>query len=182
MWNSHGQQVMNPPPSRPYMRYGLGALNYYMGETVVLFRRRKHRREVPELLQAVGDTHLTGTIYAAWDDADTHADDEVETVVRAASGRLVLLYLPTNSPWLHPIEVWWRHFRPEVIPDELSPTLAALLQVAQKFFDRNNQCSYRVLSIVGALHTLRGCTETVKDPVQPITPFEYEIVPRRSGQ
>ena len=43
-----------------------------------------------------------------------HEDDEVEAVVRAAAGRLVLLYLPTYSPWLNPIEMLWRHFRREV--------------------------------------------------------------------
>jgi hypothetical protein len=44
-------------------------------------------------LQALVDKQPTGTIYVAWDHADTHADDEVEAVVRAAAGRLVLLYL-----------------------------------------------------------------------------------------
>jgi hypothetical protein len=38
------------------------------------------------------------TVYVAWDKATTHADDEVEAVVRSAVGRLVLLYLPTYSP------------------------------------------------------------------------------------
>ncbi len=32
------------------------------------------------------------------------ADDEVEEAVRAAAERLVLLYLPTYSPWLNPID------------------------------------------------------------------------------
>jgi transposase len=31
-------------------------------------------------------------------------DDEVEAVLRRAAGRVVLLYLPTYSPWLNPIE------------------------------------------------------------------------------
>jgi putative transposase len=31
-------------------------------------------------------------------------DDEVEVVVRDADGRLALLYLPTHSPWLNPID------------------------------------------------------------------------------
>jgi putative transposase len=34
-------------------------------------------------------------VYVAWDNANTHEDDEVEEVVRAAAGRLVLLSLPT---------------------------------------------------------------------------------------
>jgi hypothetical protein len=58
---------------------------------VVLFRRRQRRQEVAERVQALVDTHPTGTIDAAWDHADTHAEDDVEAGVRAAAGRLVLL-------------------------------------------------------------------------------------------
>jgi DDE superfamily endonuclease len=95
LWSPRGQQVMIPTPGQPYKRDGLGAVNDHTGETVVLFRRRKRRQEVAELLQSLVDTHPTGTIYVAWDNADTHADDDVEAVVRAAAGRLVRLYLPT---------------------------------------------------------------------------------------
>ncbi len=66
------------------------------------------------MLEALLAKHPTGTVYVAWDNASTHEDDEVEAVVRAAAGRLVLLYLPTYSPWLNPIEMLWRHFRREV--------------------------------------------------------------------
>jgi transposase len=150
MWSPQGQQVMIPTPGQPSKRYGLGAVNYYTGETVVLFRPRKRRREVAELLQALVDRHPTGTIYIAWDNANTHADDDVEAVVRAAAGRLVLLYLPTYSPWLNPIEMLWRHFRREVTHCELFTTLAALLQAARDFFARHNCCPQQVLSIIGS--------------------------------
>jgi len=142
---------MIPTPGQPYRRYGLGAVNYHTGETVVLFRRHKRRREVAELLQALVDQHSTGTIYIAWDNADTHEDDEVEAVVRAAAGRLVLLYLPTYSPWLNPIEMLWRHFRREVTHCELYETIDALLRAAQNFFERFNQVPRQVLSIIGSL-------------------------------
>lgn len=141
---------MIPTPGVPHKRYGLGAVNYHTGETVVLFRRRKRRREVAELLQALVARHATGTIYVAWDNADTHEDDEVEAVVRAAAGRLVLLYLPTYSPWLNPIEMLWRHFRREVTHCELFETVAALLRAAQDFFDRSACCPQQVLSIIGS--------------------------------
>jgi putative transposase len=150
LWSPRGQPVMIPPPGQPYKWYGLGAVNYHTGETVVLFRHRKRRREVTELLQALVNKHPTGTIYVAWDNADTHADDEVEAIVRAAAGRLVRLYLPTYSPWLNPIEMLWRQFRREVTHCELFPSLAALLQAAQAFFDRHTLCPHRVLSILGA--------------------------------
>jgi putative transposase len=128
----------------------LGAVNDHTGDTVGLFRRRTRRREVAEWLQAVVDRHPTGTIDIAWDHADTHCDDEVEAVVRAAAGRLVLLSLPTYSPWLNPIEMLWRHFRREVTHGELFVSLDALLKAAHAFFDRYNQGPPRVLSIIGA--------------------------------
>jgi putative transposase len=84
-----------------------------------------------------------------WDNADTHEDDEVEAVVRGAAGRLVLLYLPTYSPWLNPIEMLWRHFRPEVTHCELFENIDALLKAAQAFFDRYNLSPSLLLSVIG---------------------------------
>jgi putative transposase len=77
-------------PGQPYKRDGLGAVNSHTGETVGLFRRRKRRREVAKRLPALVDKHPTGTISIAGDNADTHVDDAVEAVVRAAAGRLGL--------------------------------------------------------------------------------------------
>jgi transposase len=150
MWSPVGQQVMIPTPAQPTKHYGIGAVNYHTGETVVLLKRHKRRREIAELLQALVDKHPTGTIYVAWDNACTHEDDEVEMVVRAAAGRLVLLYLPTYSPWLNPIEMLWRHFRREVTHCELFQTVKALLIAAREFFDRYNQDPSCVLSIIGS--------------------------------
>jgi transposase len=99
------------------------------------------------------EKHPTGRVYVAWDNADTHKDDEIEAVLRGAAGRLVLLYLPTYtaSPWLNPIEMLWRHFlRREVTHCELFPTIKALVAAAYAFFDRYNRCPWRVLSIIGS--------------------------------
>jgi putative transposase len=153
MWSPLGQQVMIPTPRQPYKRYGLGAVNYHTGETVVIFRQHKRRREVAELLEAILDRHPTETVYVAWDNSSTHEDDEVEAVVRGAAGRLVLLYLPTYSPWLNPIEMLWRQFRREVTHCELFDSVKALLSAAQNFFDRYRERPNRILSIIGALPT-----------------------------
>ena len=150
MWSPKGQQVMIPTPGQPEKRYGIGAVNYHTGETVVSFERRKRRREVAKLLEALVAKHPTGTIYVAWDNADTHQDDEVEDVLRAAAGRLVLLYLPTYSPWLNPIEMLWRHFRREVTHCELFASVKALLVAAAAFFARYNQEPHKTLSIIGS--------------------------------
>jgi transposase len=104
---------MIPTPAQPTRRYGLGAVDWYSGEVVVISRPHKRRREVAELLEALRARHPHGTVYVAWDNASTHEDDEVEAVLRGAASRLVLLYLPTYSPWLNSAEMLWRPYRRE---------------------------------------------------------------------
>jgi transposase len=159
MWSPKGQQVMIPTPGQPTKHYGIGAVNYHTGETVVLFRRHKRRKEIAELLRTLLEKHPDETVYVAWDNATTHEDADVEAVVRGAAGRLVLLYLPTYSPWLNPIEMLWRHFRREVTHCELFASVKALLAAAQDFFARYNQEPQRVLLILGATpKNLSVCT------------------------
>ena len=137
---------MIPTPGQPKKHYGIGGVNYHTGETVVLIRKRKRRPQIAEFLETLLDKHPDQIIYVARDNYSFHQDQEVEAVVRGAAGRLVLLYLPTYSPWLNPIEMLWRHFRREVTNYELFETVKALLRAAQDFFDRYNQTSERVLS------------------------------------
>lgn len=139
---------MIPTPGQPKTHYGLGAVNYHTGKTVVIIRKRKRRQEVAELLQALLEEHPSGTVYVAWDNASMHQDEEVEEVVRGAAGRLVLLYLPTYSPWLNPIEMLWRHFRREVTHCELFKTVKSLIDASRDFFKRYNENPKTICSII----------------------------------
>lgn len=141
---------MIPTPRQPYKRYGIGGVNYHTGETVVIVQRRKRRQEIAEFLQLLLEKHPHETVYVAWDNCSTHEDDEIEAVVRAAAGRLILMYLPTYSPWLNPIEMLWRHFRREVTHCELFESVNALIEATVDFFKRYNQTPEKVLSIIGA--------------------------------
>jgi len=104
MWSPVGQQVMIPTPGQTNKRFGIGAVNYHTGETVVIVRKRKRREQIAELLTQLLVKHPTRPVYVAWDNADTHSGGEIDVIVRGAAGRLVLLYLPAYSPWLNPIE------------------------------------------------------------------------------
>jgi len=141
---------MIPTPGQTKKHYGIGAVNYHSGETVILVRKRKRRKEIAELLEALLDKHPDETIYVTWDNANTHQDDEVEAVLRGAAGRLILLYLPTYSPWLNPIEMLWRYFRREVTHCEIFENIKALISATYDFFERCNHQPNYVLSVIGA--------------------------------
>jgi transposase len=72
---------------------------------VVQFQQHKRHREIAQLREALVEKHPIGTIYIAWDNVNTHQDEEMDAIVQAIGDRLVLLYLPTYSPWLNPIEI-----------------------------------------------------------------------------
>jgi hypothetical protein len=103
-----------------------------------------------QLLEALLERHPQETISVAWDNVNTHQDDEVEAVVRAAAGQVVLLSLPTSSPWLNPREMQWRHFRREVTHGARFETKHALLAGARAFFDRYNQYPEQIWSVIGS--------------------------------
>lgn len=150
MWSPIGQQVMIPTPGQTNKYYGIGGVNYHTGETLVLVRKGKQRAQIAELLAALLTKHPTQTVYVAWDNAHTHAGGEVEAVLRGAAGRLVLLYLPTYSPWLNPIEMLWRHWRREVTHCELFESIKKLIDATYNFFDRYNQMNHKTRAIIGA--------------------------------
>jgi len=72
LWSPRGQQVMVSTPMQPIRQYGLGAVNWYTGQTLVITRKHKRRREVAELLEALLERHKHERIYVAWDNASTH--------------------------------------------------------------------------------------------------------------
>jgi transposase len=151
---------MIPTPGHPTKRSGIGAVHDHTGETVVLCKPHKRRREIAALLHALLEQHPEETVSVAWENATTHEDDAVEAVVRSAAGRLVLLYLPTYSPWRNPIEMLWRHLRREVTHGALFESIKTLVAAAQDFFARYNRCPERILSIMGAIpKNLSVCTK-----------------------
>ena len=102
-----GRQIEIPTHGKDKRAYGIGAVNYHTGETVMITREHKRRVDVADLLRALLAYHETGTIYLTWDTCSTHSDKEIDAILKEANGRLVLLYLPTYSPWLNPIEMLW---------------------------------------------------------------------------
>ena len=126
MWTRIGQQGMIPTPGQERRAYGIGAVNYHTGETVMLTRKHKRKPDMADMLRRLVAYHATGTILLVLDNSPTHVGDDIDAVVRDAHGRLVLLYVPTYSPWLNPIEMLWRSMRYAVTHCELFTALAEL--------------------------------------------------------
>lgn len=67
MWSPVGQQIMIPTPWVKRKHFGIGAVNYHSGETVVKVEKRKRRKEIAPFLQILLDKHPGQVVYVAWD-------------------------------------------------------------------------------------------------------------------
>jgi transposase len=150
MWSPVGQQVMIATPGKPAKQYGIGAVNYHSGETFVIFRKSKKRAQIAEFLRLLLDRYADKRIILAWDNVHTHKDGEVEKIELEFPDRLKLLYLPTYSPWLNPIEMLWRHYRREVTHCELFEFPENLIDASKNFFEKYSHNPQRILSIIGS--------------------------------
>jgi putative transposase len=148
MWTRIGEQVEIPTPGQERRAYGIGAVNYHTGETVMITRKHKRKPDIADMLRALLVRHGTGTIFLALDNSPTHFGDDIDAVVGEANGRLVLLYLPTYSPWLNPIEMLWRSMRYAVTHCELFISLAELETAFLDYFARTPTMNVR--SIIGS--------------------------------
>ena len=143
-----GQQVEILTHGQDQRAYGIGAVNYHTGETVMITRDHKCRSDIAVFLRALLAKHAIGTIYLTWDNATTHVDGEIDTILKEANGRLVLLYLPTYSPWLNPIEMLWRSMRYNVTHCELFVTIDDLKAAFLEYFATTSKET--VLSVIGS--------------------------------
>ena len=143
MWIIRGQQVQIPTHGQDERAYGIGAVNYHTGETVMITREHKRKPDIAVFLRALLAHHPTGTIYLAWDHATTHFGGDVDKVLKEANGRLILLYLPTYSPWLNPIEMLWRNMRYNVTHCELFITIDDLETAFLNYFMTTSEDAVR---------------------------------------
>jgi transposase len=145
---NRGQQVQIPTHGQDERAYGIGAVNYYTGETVMITREHKCKVDIGVFLRALLARHATGTIYLSWDNSYTHFGGDIEIILKEANGRLVLLYLPTYSPWLNPIEMLWRSMRYSVTHCELFEAIGELESAFLDYFATTPKET--VLSVIGS--------------------------------
>ena len=87
-----------------YLNAAIGALHTQEPSTVTVQRLAKSVREISRLYSDAE------RIYLAWDNWPNHDHPKVFEAL-ASQPRVRVLPLPTDSPWLNPIEKVWRRIR-----------------------------------------------------------------------
>lgn len=152
-WAKIGKQQKVDTPRQNQKAYAIGAVDYHKGEVVHLLSPRKDRAAFSSLVEMVLRAYPEMEVYLVVDNYICHKG------IKIAEGRLNLVYLPTYSPHLNPIEKLWWHMRRQVTHNYLFSSIEALKEAVARFLSGLNACREKVLRLV------TGATKISRDLV-----------------
>lgn len=155
-WTLEGTQrkVMTPGVNKKL--YGFGAVNYLTGQTIYRIEDHKNSASfcafVEQFMQAVlhsPDYHGQKIVLVV-DNFIIHHSKKTLKFLEKYADQLMLLALPTYSPWLNLIELLWKHLRRKVTHNHLFQDIAQVVQAVCSFLKTLNETPGLTLSIIGA--------------------------------
>lgn len=147
-WMAKGGQKQVDTPRQNQKAYALGAVDYYNGEVLHLLSPRKDRAAFSSLVEKVLRAYPELEVYLVVDNYICHKG------VNVAEERLKLVYLPTYSPHLNPIEKLWRYLRRRVTHNYLFNNLQELKQAVASFFAWLKSCPQVALHLIKGEHEI----------------------------
>ena len=144
-WTRKGVQVHVPTPGNNDKRYCFGAVDYHTGESFFRLSRKKDSKAFVAFLR-----QMTKKIILVLDNYSVHKTQAVRDFVKEHAARLRLVFLPTYSPWLNPIELFWRHLKKQVLANRLFHSLAAELRELWRCLNNIAADCQHVRRLIGA--------------------------------
>lgn len=134
MWMLVRQQVrIHVPPNWNRCFHIFGALEVGTGEWVYRFFDQRTRKEFIAFLEHLLTVYPRGCIFLILDNGSIHTAKEVLEWL-ATHPRIQLLWLPTYSPHLNPVERIWKVMKQAVAANRAYAQLGMLKQAAREFF------------------------------------------------
>lgn len=138
-----------PTPGNNDKRYCFGAVDYHTGESFFRLSRKKDSKAFVAFLgQLMRQT--TKRIILVLDNYSVHKTQMVRDFVKEHADRLRLAFLPTYSPWLNPIELFWRHLKKRVLANRFFESIAAQLRELWKRLKALTSDGDQVRRLIGA--------------------------------
>jgi len=148
-WQKQKEQKKIPTPGKNQWLSAFGAVNYLTGKLTSIVQNRKRSEEFWDLLDAVLDDYPDKEIIMVLDNATPHHSKKTyQHLLSKKYKRLHLVFLPTYSPWLNPIERFWKYMLRQITHNYLFKSLLELKNTARNFFSRFTQPNQTILSII----------------------------------
>ena len=128
-----------------------GSVDYRSGDIVYQQQERKRSIEFIAHLEAVLSRWPERPVIVITDNYSVHKTKAVREYEREHFGRLLIVYLPTYSPGLNPIEMLWRHLRRLVTHNHRFESLLHIMEAVHNALEMLAMETESILSIIGGV-------------------------------
>jgi hypothetical protein len=145
------RQLQSAGPTNRQQRI-IGALNALTGQVTYWDHYLVGRLQVSALYRQLDQVYAAARrVYVVQDNCSIHHHADVAATLREVS-RLEPVWLPTDAPWLHPIETLWHWLRRDVLKGHrLAADWPQLRQQVNAFLDQFAHGSSALLRSVGLI-------------------------------
>lgn len=142
-------QVHVPTLRDNVKRYCFGAVDYHTGESYFRPSRKNNSKSFVLFLKQLM-SRTSKKIILICDNYAVHKTQAVRDFVKEHADGLRLVCLPTCSPWLDPIELFWRHLNKRGLVNRFFQTIAAQMRELWKRLTCLASDGQQVRRLIGA--------------------------------
>jgi putative transposase len=136
-WSKQGQQRKIETPRQNKKQYGAGLIHWISGKLCWATSEHKDNalfRSVLTPLLAAETNEPGRKRYVVVDNYRIHSAKPVQALLAEHQEEIELVFLPTYSPQLNPVERFWKHLRRQVTHNHFFQTMDRLMDAVTSFF------------------------------------------------
>jgi transposase len=133
-----GERKLIPAPGSPQFLHIFGGYNWHTGVVSYLTASHKNSDTFVAFLEHLLTEYPRQHLILVMDNASYHHSKTVKAALTLYEDRILVIWLPTYSPFLNPIERFWLHFKQLAVANRLHRSLTELQRsVDEVMFHQN---------------------------------------------
>ena len=135
---SRAERKLIPAPGSPQYLHVFGGYNWHSGRVSYLTAAHKNSDTFVAFLEHVLEDYPREHLILVMDNASYHHSKTVQAALSFFEDRLLVIWLPQYSPFLNPIERFWRHFKQLAVANRLHRSVEALRVSVDEVMQQQN--------------------------------------------
>ena len=133
-----GERKLIPAPGSPQYLHVFGAYNWHTGRVSYRTAAHKNSDSFVVFLEQLLAEYPRQKLILVMDNASYHHSKTTRAALSLYEDRLLVIWLPTYSPFLNPIERFWLHFKQLAVANRLHRSLKALQDSVDEVMQQQN--------------------------------------------
>ena len=133
-----GERKLIPAPGSPQFLHVFGGYNWHTGRVSFLTAPHKNSDTFVAFLEQLLVEHPRQHLILVMDNASYHHSKTVRAALSLYQERILIIWLPKYSPFLNPIERFWRHLKDLACANKLQDNIHDVVRATNQILNEQN--------------------------------------------